>query len=132
MEASQPGTRAGSLRRVDFISRLHGNFSARLAGLVRGNRGKFDFKMARNANVILSTFGLVTVQLAVYMTMVMQLHGLIFLWKIFEKQRSNAIVAWIQRKRSYYLRKMKQARLRRLRRKNVVVGLVLVEPSNGG
>ena len=44
---------------------------------------EFDFKMTRNANVILSIFVLVTVQLAVYMTMVMQLHGLIFLWKDF-------------------------------------------------
>ena len=78
---------------------------------------KFEIKMARNANLILSIFGLVTVQLAVYMTMFMQLHGLIFLWKIYEKHRSNAIVAWIQGKRSYYLRKMKKARLRRLRRK---------------
>lgn len=42
------------------------------------NRGKFDFKMARNTSVILKIFCLTTVQLAVYMTMVMQLHGLIF------------------------------------------------------
>ena len=46
-----------------------------------------------------------------YMTMVMQLHGMIFFVKIFEKQRSNVKVAWIQGKRSYYLQKMKQARL---------------------
>ena len=51
------------------------------------------------------------------MMMVMQLHGLIFLWKIYEKHRNNTIVAHIQSKRSYYLRKLKQARQRRLRRK---------------
>jgi hypothetical protein len=77
---------------------------------------KFHFNMARNTNVILGIFGLITIQFAVFMTMVMELYSLILLWKIYEKQRNDTIVASIQRKRSYFLRKLKQARLRRLRR----------------
>jgi hypothetical protein len=55
------------------------------------NSGNFDFNMARNTNVIFDIFGLITSQLAVYMTLVMELYSFILLWKIYEKQRNDTI-----------------------------------------
>ena len=67
-------------------------------------------------NIICGIFGMLTIQMAVFITLVMQLHGLIVMWKINEKKRNDTLMASVQNKRNFYLRKMKQARLRRLRR----------------
>ena len=60
---------------------------------------------------------LVVVNITTLVLLLMQLHGLILIWKIHEAKRNNAILAILLRKRSYFHRKMKQRKMRYLNRR---------------
>ena len=76
---------------------------------------------------------LVVVNITTLVLLLMQLHGLILIWKIHEAKRNNAILAILLRKRSYFHRKMKQRKMRYLnRRQRIAAGLNLVVQPCGG
>ena len=58
---------------------------------------------------------LLIIQFTALCGLTLQLHGLITLWKIYETQRNDALLASIIRKRNYFLDKLKKARPGRLR-----------------
>ena len=70
--------------------------------------------MARQKVVLLP---LAAISLTTILSLLLQLHGVILLWKIHEVRRNNLIFASIFRKRSYFLRKLKQHKQTLLNRK---------------
>ena len=77
--------------------------------------GKFKFKMA--GLKIVPLLASVTAQIGAFTALLLQLYGLILLWKINEKQDENAMLTALQTRRNFFLRKLKSLRQRRLRRR---------------
>ncbi|CAB4005901.1 Hypothetical predicted protein, partial [Paramuricea clavata] len=67
---------------------------------------------------IVALIASVTAQIGAFTALLLQLYGLILLWKIHEKQKKNTMLIALQNRRSYFLRKLKVLRQRRLRRRN--------------
>ena len=63
--------------------------------------GKFKFKMA--GLKIVPLLASVTAQIGAFTALLLQLYGLILLWKINEKQDENAMLTALQTRRNFFL-----------------------------
>ena len=88
-----------------------------LAAKTKNFRGKFKFKLKMAGLKIVPLLASVTAQIGAFTTLLLQLHGLILLWKIHEEQNKNTMFMALQNRRNYFLRKLKLLRQRRLRRR---------------
>ena len=72
------------------------------------------------------------VALSTLVALLLQLNGVLLLWKIQQKRQISAIRAGLLQKKSYFYRNVKRMKQRNLNRKNEVVGTNPVELTYGG
>ena len=71
--------------------------------------------------------GLLILQFVMFVTLVLQCHGLFFTYKLLEMKRNQMLCMHLSAKKNYLKRKRKHAQLRRLRRKHKSVWVVVNE-----
>ena len=69
--------------------------------------------------------GLLILQFGMFVTLVLQCHGLFVTYKLLEMKRNQMLCMHLSAKKSYLMRKRKHAQLRRLRRKHKSVWVVV-------
>ena len=69
--------------------------------------------------------GLLILQFGMFVTLVLQCHGLFVTYKLLERKRNQMLCMYLSGKKSYLMRKSKHAQLRRLRRKHKSVWVVV-------
>ena len=101
--------------------RLHETFVAGWPSVACRENKKFSREIQIQIKMaglkIVPLLASVTAQIGAFTALLLQLHGLILLWKIHEEQNKNTMFMALQNRRNYLLRKLKLLRQRRLRRR---------------